>query len=128
MKDEQEARAWRRAQPSLSVNHPSGKKPGHSSGQGECGLSELETQDNTPSLELGFLMGGEKKRVGKKESTDPKLSQVASAQGLGAESLLPQAIQHSMNTFQHIHILHTRDAHGSRSHIPSLSAFPGRRK
>lgn len=64
MKDEQEARAWRRAQPSLSVNHPSGKKPGHSSGQGECGLSELETQDNTPSLELGFLMGGEKKRVG----------------------------------------------------------------
>lgn len=47
MKDEQEARAWGRAEPSLFIYHPSGENPGHPSGLGERALSEPETEDNT---------------------------------------------------------------------------------
>lgn len=129
MKDEQEARAWGRAQASLSVSHPSGEKPGHPSGQGECVLSEPETQDNTfPSQELGILMEGERKPVWNKESTGPKTSQRATAEGLGAEISPPPdntALYKCIPTHPH---LHTRDAHGPKSHLPSLSAFPGQRK
>lgn len=78
--------------------------------------------------ELGILMEGEKKPVGNKESTGPRITQRATAEGLGAEISPPTdntALYKYIPTHPH---LHTRDAHGPESHLPSLSAFPGQRK
>lgn len=68
-------------------------------------------------------MEGERKPVWNKESTGPKISQRATAEGLGAEISPPPdntALYNCIPTHPH---LHTRDAHEPKSHLSASLPF-----